>query len=921
MDINKNPVYDEDYVTLGYLKEYIGEDNDEESETYSKNFGSQPIPPYHRNDTWTDTNGSLYVCTTERLIGDYNPNDWTLIIDRTPYDNLVNEYGDIIVDGLAAQVYDHKIESFVSDSDPSVNWLTYVDKEQHVYDYWLDGTQAKVYVRNNTNPITYSWKNTTVSDNTWNRNTGHKNIFNTKPTTYDAHDLWLIDETTPVEDIPDYAHVGDWVVTSVSNTEYNKTDWTPNTIDLTFLISEPKVYSRIEIDRRTDVLEDSVNVKLQKTENSILAEVSSTYATQETVTSLDSELGELQDTTTNINTRVGALELSDSQFSTRISNVESTVVDLDDKIQNIADITVSGERTTASLDLDNVNESEPIALNIHPIGNHISYLYPFSTLFPGNATILKKRTLRFYNSRTDEIVYDYELPYDLLYFDTETYDEFILDYDSEICKIIKRVEYNSDGTVYKLAEPDEITITPYPSIPLTTGDYTLSLVGYTAGYIFARLMGSNIYTTQFPTRAEMTSAISETADNINLRVDYIYNNYSTTAQMTSEIDAKADQINLSVSENYVGKPSVIASINLTSETATIDASKININGVITAINNGTTTTINGNKITTGTITADQIATGAITASKVSSDIITTTNFSAQSINANNITSGTINASNVSITNLNADNITAGTLNVNRIPNLSASKITSGTMSANRISGGSISGVSISIGSYFKVSSSGLAELTTSGGFLTTGTTSSPYVSALNIAYGSGGISFRNASSQGSAGSQRGNISLSSADGNLVLTATNYVMCGGSGEGYQIATKTGGYPSTKNLKTNIEKIKYDDIYEDMKNMNIYEYDYKYDGIKEKNKHDFGFIIDELEETNTLSKYILNYDRYGKIKGNKLIAYKKGLDAEDFNPKKDGYNFKYKEWDRDTYFKLSLLMIKSLQNKIEKLEEQL
>ena len=678
MDINKNPVYDEDYVTLGYLKEYIGEDNDEESETYSKNFGSQPIPPYHVNDTWTDTNGSLYVCTTERLIGDYNSADWTLIIDRRPYDDLVTEYGDIIVDGLAAQVYDHKIESFVSDTDPSVDWITYVDKEQHVYDYWLDGTQAKVYVRNNTNPITYSWKNTTVSDNTWNRNTGHKNIFNTKPTTYDAHDLWLIDETTPVEDIPDYAQAGDWVVTSVSNTEYNKSDWTPNTIDLAFLINEPKVYSRIEIDRRTDVLEDSVNVKLQQTENSILAEVSSTYATQETVTSLDSELGELQDTTTSINTRVGALELSDAQFSTRISNVESTVIDLDDKIQDIADITVSSERTTASLDLDNVNESEPIAINIHPILTHISYDYPHDD-YP-QTDYSKTRLLRFHNDSTNTD-YDHELPYDLLYYDQDTYDEFILDFDSNICKVIKKVGYNADGTTYVLSEPDDIPITPYPHIELTTGDYTVSLVGYNSGYMFARLMASNIYTTQFPTRTEMNSAITQTADNINLRVDYIYSNYSTTAQMTSQINAKADQINLSVSENYVGKPSVIASINLTSETATIDASKININGVITAINNGETTTINGNKITTGTITADKIATNAITAdkiatnaitadkisagaidaSKVAADIITTTNFSAQSINANNITAGTITAAAINLGNSAFKVTTAGVL--------------------------------------------------------------------------------------------------------------------------------------------------------------------------------------------------------------------------------------------------------------------
>ena len=159
-------------------------------------------------------------------------------------------------------------------------------------------------------------------------------------------------------------------------------------------------------------------------------------------------------------------------------------------------------------------------------------------------------------------------------------------------------------------------------------------------------MASNIYTTQFATKVEMNSAISQTAQEIN-----------------AEVSRK------------VGNDEIISKINLTPETATIQASKINIAGTINAINDNTTTTINGNKITTGSITASQIATetitsskisanaittdklasnsitadkiqaGAITVSKVSSDIITTSNFSAQNINANKITAGSINASN------------------------------------------------------------------------------------------------------------------------------------------------------------------------------------------------------------------------------------------------------------------------------------
>ena len=70
--------------------------------------------------------------------------------------------------------------------------------------------------------------------------------------------------------------------------------------------------------------------------------------------------------------------------------------------------------------------------------------------------------------------------------------------------------------------------------------------------------------------------------------------------------------------------------------------------MITAINNDTSTTINGNKITTGSIKASQIAANTITSAKVNSSIITTSNFSAQSISASKITSGSLTSSNVKI---------------------------------------------------------------------------------------------------------------------------------------------------------------------------------------------------------------------------------------------------------------------------------
>ena len=309
------------------------------------------------------------------------------------------------------------------------------------------------------------------------------------------------------------------------------------------------------------------------------------------------------------------------------------------QISDIADVTTSAEDTDAQIELDDINVSEPITLRVHPTGENISYLYPSSNTFPSSTTYLKIRKIRFYNATSEEIIYDYELPEDLLYYDSENYDEFLLDYgdgsvESRICQVTKKCKYNADGTVGLLATPEiHDYSSQYPTINLTGGNYIISILGYSTGYIFSRLMASNIYTTQFATKVEMNAAIDLKANQINLVVN----------QKLDQSDFNSANIVLAI--NGDGTSS-----------ASINANKININGVINAINNNTSTTINGNKITTGTITANQ----------VSSDIITTTNFSAQSINANNITSGTIDATNINIINLNADNITGGYLSMSNV---------------------------------------------------------------------------------------------------------------------------------------------------------------------------------------------------------------------------------------------------------------
>ena len=79
-------------------------------------------------------------------------------------------------------------------------------------------------------------------------------------------------------------------------------------------------------------------------------------------------------------------------------------------------------------------------------------------------------------------------------------------------------------------------------------------------------------------------------------------------QKFSELIVDADGIRTEVSKK-VGDDEVISRINQSAESVKIQANKINIDGVITAVNDNTTTTINGDKITTGTLTSDNITVG------------------------------------------------------------------------------------------------------------------------------------------------------------------------------------------------------------------------------------------------------------------------------------------------------------------------
>lgn len=134
-----------------------------------------------------------------------------------------------------------------------------------------------------------------------------------------------------------------------------------------------------------------------------------------------------------------------------------------------------------------------------------------------------------------------------------------------------------------------------------------------------------------------------------------------------------------------------------------------------------------------------------------SGTISTTNLSASgtvTINDAIITKATLSSCSIS-----AAQIDSGTFDSARIPSLSAGKISGGTITSSDIhlNGGTV-----------KLCSTGRVEFSNNTGFFSMGPTSShsgaaacthPYVSALNVAYSSSGISFRDSEGINSTGSE------------------------------------------------------------------------------------------------------------------------------------------------------------------------
>lgn len=330
----REPIYDNDIATKEYVDRQLQQEVTTSLTNYSKNWGTTPVPPYHVNDTWT-INGEIYVCIKERLFGEFNTLDWKKVIDTTVYDEYIVNTFKVTTDMLAIQT-DDKIETYVQNDDPSIVWVTSLDKDKHVYDCWRKSTNNStdefVYQKINTNPVSYGWVQQKVSSDMFDFTDGYKCIYKSIPSVYNIHDLWLIEDGVDTSSLPNGCVSGMWVECTTSNTTYNKSDWTPYHTTLNMDAIEEHFYTKTEVDNTVTTLNNTINAGLISTKNSVLQEVSSTYTTQEVTNSIihdinDQEniIGNIVDTQTQQTEQISSIQTDLGGITSQVSTLETTV--------------------------------------------------------------------------------------------------------------------------------------------------------------------------------------------------------------------------------------------------------------------------------------------------------------------------------------------------------------------------------------------------------------------------------------------------------------------------------------------------------------------------------------------------------------------------------------------------------------------
>lgn len=195
-----------------------------------------------------------------------------------------------------------------------------------------------------------------------------------------------------------------------------------------------------------------------------------------------------------------------------------------------------------------------------------------------------------------------------------------LNIELERTYVTRRLSLSEYGVLSVLDEP-VIEELQEVNIELFEGDNYIYLSDMQGNNFYAEYLIKNDFNDIYATKNEMNSAITETAQSIELTVNQKLTGYATSedldgavTELNSTINQTAQEINLEVSKKVDDEELTGANITLrinnddTSE-ATINADKININGVISANGNFKVDTNGNMTCNNANITGGQIKLG------------------------------------------------------------------------------------------------------------------------------------------------------------------------------------------------------------------------------------------------------------------------------------------------------------------------
>lgn len=406
---------------------------------------------------------------------------------------------------------------------------------------------------------------------------------------------------------------GDLVSSVILRIETNNQDVTLSAPSIT---NAEVAYNQPESDdsrlKRTELSVDKANQQIQGIITNVGENTTNISSLTQTVNGFDARITEASTKSDNATNKVAELSMDVSSLRSEIGEVTDTTVH---------------QTGYGLLKFENINQSYPVKVIIHAMADSdIAYLYPSSSLFPGSNLFTKDRILRFTNTTTNE-VWNYRLPANLRYYNSTTYDEFMMDFatggDTSVCQVTKKVGINEDRSKYALTTPKTTQYSFPVELALTDGNYTVELMGYPNAYLDVTLMSKNMYTSQYATKVEMNSKITQKADEITTEVSRTYETIDNVAELATRVTQTEEDITSEVTnrtqkdtelssritqnansitsevtnrqngdnalssritqnanniESKVSKGSIISTINQSAESVQINANKISLAG-------------------------------------------------------------------------------------------------------------------------------------------------------------------------------------------------------------------------------------------------------------------------------------------------------------------------------------------------------